>query len=295
MLGKSIWMLQWGHASSSVESLVLRQNCRGRTSRFNGATLLQAWRDGPGQLVRLKHPASMGPRFFKRGEAHEDIQCSDIGWASMGPRFFKRGEHELVNRPTLLAAASMGPRFFKRGEWSRMAYQHEMCTASMGPRFFKRGEMMAFTRFAIAVSSFNGATLLQAWRVDVHRGEGAAGHRGFNGATLLQAWREQHRHTHQARHIRFNGATLLQAWRASLPCAIASDALGASMGPRFFKRGEEVGPRAERGQCRGFNGATLLQAWRGVHTMSDKEKQTLLQWGHASSSVERSPAWSRWA
>ncbi len=36
--------------------------------RFNGATLLQAWRVLLWQLQALRRLASMGPRFFKRGE-----------------------------------------------------------------------------------------------------------------------------------------------------------------------------------------------------------------------------------
>ncbi len=57
----------------------------------------------------------------------------------------------------------------------------------MGPRFFKRGESMAWSSLA-ARRRFNGATLLQAWRVSIEQRQPR--HRnGFNGATLLQAWR----------------------------------------------------------------------------------------------------------
>ncbi len=60
--------LQWGHASSSVES------------------------GSPSNSVERTSLASMGPRFFKRGE-HGGYQRDDHDReASMGPRFFKRGE-----------------------------------------------------------------------------------------------------------------------------------------------------------------------------------------------------------
>jgi len=36
--------------------------------------------------------ASMGPRFFKRGELTHRPEAVETGGASMGPRFFKRGE-----------------------------------------------------------------------------------------------------------------------------------------------------------------------------------------------------------
>ncbi len=39
--------------------------------------------------------------------------------ASMGPRFFKRGELLHGNGYNPVTGASMGPRFFKRGEPSR--------------------------------------------------------------------------------------------------------------------------------------------------------------------------------
>ncbi len=84
--------LQWGHASSSVESIYPRLYL---------------------SLLRL---ASMGPRFFKRGEVNGDYWHNRAEAASMGPRFFKRGEVWTFESPSSLAAASMGPRFFKRGE-----------------------------------------------------------------------------------------------------------------------------------------------------------------------------------
>src|SRR3989304_6074921 len=84
------------------------------------------------------------------------------------------------------------------------------------------------------------------------------------------------------------------------------------MGPRFFKRGESIPSPLASGKRTSFNGATLLQAWRGEYTLilpqkrgtsfngatllqawrevdsGQREKDSnRLQWGHASSSVER--------
>ncbi len=60
--------------------------------------------------------------------------------------------------------ASMGPRFFKRGEPRRQAASGRVYGASMGPRFFKRGESTTIALAAFGYTSFNGATLFQAWR-----------------------------------------------------------------------------------------------------------------------------------
>ncbi len=112
----SLIKLQWGHASSSVES----RPARGwgiATGRFNGATLLQAWRvsgieivDQMTEVLQWGHASSS---VESRARAAFDNLC---GNASMGPRFFKRGEHLSVLSEALNEVASMGPRFFKRGE-----------------------------------------------------------------------------------------------------------------------------------------------------------------------------------
>ncbi len=65
--------------------------------------------------------------------------------------------------------ASMGPRFFKRGEMDDEMELFGVGFASMGPRFFKRGENAAVLAMRTAKMSFNGATLLQAWRADQDR------------------------------------------------------------------------------------------------------------------------------
>ncbi len=186
----------------------------------------------------------------------------------------------------------MGPRFFKRGEkLLRGDWKGALdVMASMGPRFFKRGEHRPHGGLRPPDYGFNGATLLQAWR----------GFRG-QGASVAVG--------------RFNGATLLQAWRAHGQSPIRA-ALVASMGPRFFKRGETATVTYSRLWGLRFNGATLLQAWRDGARAADEtrgdrasmgprffkrgelillstltDKTTRLQWGHASSSVESRPNW----
>ncbi len=131
----------------------------------------------------------------------------------------------------------------------------------MGPRFFKRGEMPPLASPRRPPTCFNGATLLQAWRV----------HGLVNFSHCL---------------LSFNGATLLQAWRVERAQNDGSCARPASMGPRFFKRGELTNASMTAMPSAGFNGATLLQAWRVPFASRYLRMRFTLQWGHASSSVE---------
>jgi len=58
----------------------------------------------------------------------------------------------------------------------------------MGPRFFKRGERDTVLLTCTDFTSFNGATLFQAWRGCFANGW-LSPRQCFNGATLFQAWR----------------------------------------------------------------------------------------------------------
>src|SRR3990172_883262 len=131
----------------------------------------------------------------------------------------------------------MGPRFFKRGEVILMFIVYSFDDASMGPRFFKRGEARPGCRFQVESSSFNGATLLQAWRVvEVET----------DGNTLLVL---------QWGHASSSVESLI-TFQTQITTHVAS------MGPRFFKRGENHIDELPLPRRTSFNGATLLQAWR---------------------------------
>src|SRR3989338_3339267 len=134
--------LQWGHASSSVESQV------------------------PQVPKSPNVPASMGPRFFKRGErtlaeirrlkeelqwghASSSVERSLIGLERPGRRW-----------------ASMGPRFFKRGEVTTAIPTTCGRTCFNGATLLQAWRDRTRNRRDIGVGGFNGATLLQAWRGD---------------------------------------------------------------------------------------------------------------------------------
>ncbi len=110
--------------------------------------------------------------------------------ASMGPRFFKRGEGVVAWYLVLRVAASMGPRFFKRGE----ARERRTRRAATGLQW---GHASSSVESPLGTAVANSGIRLQwghasssverkltkyviSWRT-----------LGFNGATLLQAWRAQ--------------------------------------------------------------------------------------------------------
>ncbi len=181
----------------------------------------------------------------------------------MGPRFFKRGEH---------STSSQRAHHQRKLQWghasssveSGRSVREAVCRewASMGPRFFKRGEDSDTARCVTRFVRFNGATLLQAWRVAVR-----AEQKQHNG--LLQ-WGHASSSVerrgcvcvHDGSIARFNGATLLQAWRDARPGVFPPTLVKlqwghASSSVESAATGSESGPPAR------------------------------LQWGHASSSVER--------
>jgi len=64
-----------------------------------------------------------------------------LGHASMGPRFFKRGEYRIDNKTYTQLGCFNGATLFQawRG-YDILQSGADNGQASMGPRFFKRGE-----------------------------------------------------------------------------------------------------------------------------------------------------------
>src|SRR6266705_5437183 len=64
-------MLQWGHASSRVETSERRASPHFTRRCFNGATRLHAWKHRSAEPRRtIPEDASMGPRVFTRGNSN---------------------------------------------------------------------------------------------------------------------------------------------------------------------------------------------------------------------------------
>ncbi len=204
--------------------------------RFNGATLLQAWRASPMSLHSSPARCFNGATLLQ-------------AWRGGDPSSLTRGRQ----------SASMGPRFFKRGEAAAGDGRQGMAGASMGPRFFKRGEVSSSSLHERRKWRFNGATLLQAWR-DPIDDDIFSPSRCFNGATLLQAWRVTSVEDADVSGLASMGPRFFKRGEGALVEHI-TEYLPASMGPRFFKRGEYRCLLCRLPTSEGFNGATLLQAW----------------------------------
>ena len=230
--------LQWGRDLSAAERTVTIKVKSGLLC-FNGAATFRPRRAVPAVQRHGQRDASMGPRPFGRGEIQGRTGRSERsrfnGAATFRPR---RGVPARAARPNgvplqwgrdLSAAesgviqdvgarpggASMGPRPFGRGECTAGARGHAVAGASMGPRPFGRGEPKY-------LSAINRAAALQ-WGRDLSAAEsleisaGFCPYRlGFNGAATFRPRRAY--------------------WRLPL-CAVSA----ASMGPRPFGRGENLG------------------------------------------------------
>ncbi len=154
----------------------------------------------------------------------------------MGPRRWRRGdrENEMYSTPnTQLQWGHAGGGVETPWAMVRSADDSE---ASMGPRRWRRGDTTLSYSLICAISSFNGATPVEAWRP-------------LQGSSIRQ------------RMSCFNGATPVEAWRHRLSGRERWGIL-ASMGPRRWRRGDrqEAPYRAPFSVC--FNGATPVEAWR---------------------------------
>ena len=163
---------------------------------------------------------------------------------------------------------------------------HQNLDAPTEPRSFERGEPAPAHCGSAGASSFNGATLLRAWRVLPRITAFLTPAASFNGATLLRAWREAPR--------RFPWLHTLWLQRSHAPSSVESfpkrgklaRAYRASTEPRSFERRELTICTLQTKQRRSFNGATLLRAWRENLLNPWRLPPASLQRSHAPSSVE---------
>ncbi len=115
----------------------------------------------------------------------------------------------------------------------------------MEPRSFKRGNHGKLQIKSDSTPSFNGATLIQAWKL--------TGRKLFVNSPGTLQWSHAHSSVEtetvdsqrRAGLCRFNGATLIQAWKRD-DCGRGNcPVYEASMEPRSFKRGNGSGDRNE--------------------------------------------------
>ena len=207
--------LQWGRGFSTAEMRLIRIRYTILPPASMGPRFFN--RGNVTDIDELRKPcsASMGPRFFNRGNRELSDRCGINLAASMGPRFFNRGNALGIATHVFGAQASMGPRFFNRGNlpWPIASRRHH--GASMGPRFFNRGNWRTTRRRALRVASFNGAAVFQPRKF-------ASPERTMRPLLVLQWGR---------------GFSTAEIGENSVETSVAE---AASMGPRFFNRGNHA-------------------------------------------------------
>ncbi len=159
--------LQWGHAFAGVESshvrpciavrygasmgprlcrrgkVIMPADLQGRCRSFNGATPLQAWKEGPGNRREA------GRIWLQWGHAFAGVERRTRESYKPGGSGF--------NGATPLQA-------WKVGHNLRICRRRD---ASMGPRLCRRGKTWSTGPARRSSLSFNGATPLQAWKARV--------------------------------------------------------------------------------------------------------------------------------
>ena len=138
--------LQWGRGFSTAEIRPSQSGLQPAAARFNGAAVFQPRKyEWPGS-DRIRQRRLQWGRGFSTAEIRKSCApASRMICASMGPRFFNRGNCQHVPAELLLDAASMGPRFFNRGNEQAVVADELSADASMGPRFFNRGNSITIT------------------------------------------------------------------------------------------------------------------------------------------------------
>ncbi len=181
----------------------------------------------------------MEPRSFKRGNNRERLTSEARFAASMEPRSFKRGnEPATCGSLRCSYAASMEPRSFKRGNRLR-ALPFSARTLLQWSHAHSSVETSGSIAVARSLIGFNGATLIQAWKLD---------------------WCSQSRCPHS--ELQWSHAHSSVETHAADRAHLGSLPRRASMEPRSFKRGNRGKTDACQRARSGFNGATLIQAWK---------------------------------
>gem|GEM_PF-1056134 len=152
-----------------------------RINRFNGATLFQAWKQPVALVVNPVAVSFNGATLFQAWK----LQARTLtGWllsASMGPHFFKRGN---------AVRLAVVYRVTKRLQWGH-TFSSVETSAAVGWTFWRRFDSLQWGHTFSSVETsnavpvlpsflgFNGATLFQAWKQARRRG-------GVGGGRWLQ-------------------------------------------------------------------------------------------------------------
>ncbi len=275
--------LQWGHVFSDVETRTLGR-VRDHLAGFNGATSFQTWKQITRPTAYQLYTGFNGATSFQTWKRVLPFALTPGPDASMGPRLFRRGNENIPLKGRTGPWLQWGHVFSDvetHGTFDRL---RGACGASMGPRLFRRGNNWQLGIGMKPIGSFNGATSFQTWKPVGCR-------RGRPRVDGLQ-W----------------GHVFSDVETISIYTSERADRL-ASMGPRFFRRGNaqehgatrlglraSMGPRLfRRGNCplggnNGFRrdasmGPRLFRRGNACHRKC-RWNQKKLQWGHVFSDVE---------
>jgi len=156
---------------------------------FNGATIFQPWKCQVAAEDGLLIYASMGPRFFNRGN-DQSGSCSLPHHKLQWGHDFSTVEIQKLCFPSEPGDMLQWGHDFSTVE---MTLPKDYCEAngiaSMGPRFFNRGNWSTTMAHRLPPMS------------------------GFNGATIFQPWKSLCQHILHWRSNSFNGATIFQPWK----------------------------------------------------------------------------------
>jgi len=135
-------LLQWGRAFSSAEIRRLYWPAWRQLASFNGAALFQARKSIlPPPFSSISFVLQWGRAFSSAEIYSTESNSSAISFASMGPRFFKRGNQKDKKNRDDEQIASMGPRFFKRGNMNQSPSQLPLFRLLQWGRAFSSAEI----------------------------------------------------------------------------------------------------------------------------------------------------------
>ena len=168
---------------------------------------------------QIRQPASIEPRFFKRGNRRD----SAISKTASGAL---QSSHVFSNVETRLTCFVNGSAFG---------------AASIEPRFFKRGNFAATATAVISKQGFNRATFFQTWKPLQPTPSGCCSRNASIEPRFFKRGNGQINRPYCARQRRFNRATFFQTWKPFVRLSELPEAERASIEPRFFKRGNRDG------------------------------------------------------
>ena len=276
-----VFVLQWGHRLSAMETPSRPPAMRQRVSCFNGATAFRRWKPQAALVLHPEVPASMGPPPFGDGNERVNVHVPRQDAASMGTPPFGDGNFKRSrDAPASLVGASMGPPPFGDGnrsmeDWRRSDHP----VLQWGHRLSAMETSCAFWRCPASMPRFNGATAFRRWKHHI-KSPPSRSCTGFNGATAFRRWKRLRLRVHNAVvSVASMGPPPFGDGNVTMPRPFAPSRISLQWGHRLSAmetRPDGVG-RAAR--WAGFNGATAFRRWKLGHADVGEPEAVLASMG----------------